>query len=164
LILFAIFSLLTRFVFRRRRGERDSTDEERESVLEWGDVLGSIGTRLRGLIRRRGDDDDALDPLRSDPRWANTVEIRETYQRLQRRGARAGRPRRAAETADEYRPGVVEAIPAPNVAPDIETITAAYDRARYSGVPASEEDAAAVKAAWADVERTPVPSRNEPAR
>src|SRR4029079_10186033 len=57
LILFVIVSLLTKFVFRRRRKERGSTEEERESVLEWGDIFGSLGARLRGLRRKRVADD-----------------------------------------------------------------------------------------------------------
>jgi len=155
LILFAIFSLLTRFVFRRRRRERTPTDEERESVLEWGDMFGSLGERLRGLLRRGGDKDDSLAHLRADARWQHTLAIRETYQRLQARGASGGRPRRAAETADEYRPGVTQVIPADSGSTDIATITERYDRARYSGEPATSDDAAAVSAAWQHIERPP---------
>lgn len=153
LILFAIFSLLTRFVFRRRRRERSSTDEERESVLEWGDMFGNLGARLRGLLRRRGATTDALAHLRGEARWQHTLAIRETYGRMQQRGAQAGRPRRAAETADEYRPEVTLVMPADDIRADVGTITERYDRARYSGVPASADDASAVKDAWKHLER-----------
>lgn len=153
LILFAIFSLLTRFVFRRRRRERTPTDEERESVLEWGDMFGALGTRLRGLLQRRPPAADPLAHLRGDERWKHTLAIRETYGRLQSRGAQAGRPRRVSETADEYRPGVTQVIPVPDGPAEVATITDHYDRARYSGVPATADDASAVSAAWQHIER-----------
>jgi len=153
LILFVIFSLLTKFVFRRRRKERGSTEEERESVLEWGDLFGSLGARLRGLRRTRAQD-DPLAHLRGDPRWRYTLAIRETYVKLQERGARAGRPRREPETADEYRPGVsTRFTSATDVPTAIATITDMYRRTRYSGSPASEQDAAVVLAAWRLVEQ-----------
>ena len=153
LILFVIFSLLTRFVFRRRRKERGSTEEERESVLEWGDLFGSLGARLRGLRRSRVAD-DPLAHLRGDPRWRYTLAIRETYMKLQEHGARAGRPRREPETADEYRPGIATRFSsATDVPTAIATITDMYRRTRYSGSPASEQDAAIVLDAWRLVER-----------
>ncbi len=154
LILFVIFSLLTKFIFRRRRKERGSTDEERESVLEWGDLFGSLGARLRGFRRN----DESVDPfahLRDDPRWRHTLAIRETYMKLQERGAKAGRPRREPETADEYRPGLSTRFSSATDVPSaIATITEMYRRTRYSGSPATEHEAAIVFAAWQLVERT----------
>lgn len=153
LILFVIVSLLTKFVFRRRRKERGSTEEERESVLEWGDLFGSLGARLRGLRRKRVPD-DPLAHLRGDPRWRYTLAIRETYMRLQERGARAGRPRGEPETADEYRPGLTTHVASTaDVPAAISTITDAYRRTRYSGFPATEQDAALVLDAWRVVEQ-----------
>jgi hypothetical protein len=153
LILFVIFSLLTRFVFRRRRKDRPATEEERESVLEWGDLFGSLGARLRGLRRRKADDDPLAD-LRGDPRWRHTLTIRETYMKLQAQGAQAGRPRREPETADEYRPDVALRFTTfADVPAAIATITETYRRTRYSGVPASEQDARIVLDAWRLVER-----------
>jgi hypothetical protein len=152
LILFVIFTLLTKFVFRRRRKERASTEEERESVLEWGDLWGSLGARLRGLRRNRTED-DPLAHLRGDPRWRYTLAIRETYVKLQERGERAGLPRREPQTADEYRPGLTTRFQtAADVPTAIATITDMYRRTRYSGSPASEQDAAIVLDAWRLVE------------
>jgi hypothetical protein len=148
LILLAIFSALTRFVFRRRRRERPSTEEVRESVLEWGDLLGGMGNRLRDLLRRRRDSDDSLAHLRGDPRWRYTLAIRETYRRLQERGAQAGRARRIPETADEYRPALAGKLPAPDAPAAVTAITDGYRQARYSGVPAAEADAARVADAF----------------
>ena len=157
LILFVIFSLLTRFVFRRRRKDRGSTEEERESVLEWGDLFGALGARLRGLRRSRTEE-DPLAHLRDDPRWRHTLAIRETYMKLQERGARAGRPRREPETADEYRPGLAARFSsATDVPTAIATITDMYRRTRYSGSPATEHDATLVLDAWRLVERADSP-------
>ncbi len=153
LILIVIFSLLTKFVFRRRRKERASTEEERESVLEWGDLFGSLGARLRGWRRPRTED-DPLEHLRGDPRWRHTLAIRETYVKLQERGARAGRPRREPETADEYRPGLTTRFQAATDVPSaIATITDMYRQTRYSGSPATEQEASVVLRAWQLVER-----------
>lgn len=149
LIVIAIFSALTRFVFRRRRRVRDVTAEERESVLEWSDVLGGFGKRLRQLLRRDARPDDPLASLRGDARWRYTLAIRETYRQLQRQGAERGRARRPAETADEYEPVVVARLPAPSAQEAVATITAQYDAARYSGVPATQDEAAAVEHAFA---------------
>lgn len=154
LVLFAIVSLLTRFVFRRRRKERGSTTEERESVLEWGDLFGSLGDRLRGLRRRRVEE-DPLAHLRHDPQWRHTLAIRETYIQLQSRGADAGRPRREPETADEYRPGVSTQLAATSDVPAaITTITDLYRQTRYSGTPATEQQATTVLEAWRMIERS----------
>jgi len=148
LLLFLIFSALMRFVFRRRRRARESTDEERESVLDWNDVLGDLAARLRNLLRRP-ERDDPFAHLRDDPRWRHTLHIRETYTRLQERGAKAGRARRPAETADEYQPAVAASLEAvPDARPALATLTDRYDVARYSGEPAAEADALAVESAW----------------
>ncbi|MEX1159092.1 MAG: DUF4129 domain-containing protein [Thermomicrobiales bacterium] len=153
LVLFVIFSLLTRFVFRRRRKERGSTEEERESVLEWGNLFGALGDRLRGL-RRKPVEEDPLAHLRDDPRWRHTLTIRETYMKLQERGALAGRPRRPPETADEYRPGIATRFSsATDVPAAIAAITDTYRHIRYSGSPATEQEATTVLNAWALLER-----------
>jgi hypothetical protein len=154
LVLFLIISLLTKFVFRRRRRARGATEEERESVLEWGNLFAGVGTRLRGLLGRGGRDEDPFAHLRGDERWRYTLAIRETYLRLQERGATAGRPRRRPETADEYRPGISERLAEPDDIPEaIAIITERYRRARYSGVPASADDAAVVEQAWRRIEQ-----------
>jgi hypothetical protein len=154
IILFVIASLLTRFLFRRRRRERASTSEERESVMDWSDLLGSLGARLRGLLRRDKTQDDPLAHLRDDPRWQYTLAIREAYRRLQQRGQSLGRPRLPFETADEYRSDVSQRLGPPHPTGDaVLTLTDRYRTARYSGEPASQADAAAAEEAWQVVER-----------
>jgi hypothetical protein len=155
IILFGIASLLTRFLFRRRRRDRQSTTEERESVLDWSDLFGSLGARLRGLLRRDKTQDDPLAHLRHDPRWQYTLAIREVYLRLQQRGQAIGRPRLPYETADEYRPDVSQRLGAAHPTGEaVATLTDRYRTARYSGEPAGPADAAAAEDAWKVVERT----------
>ncbi len=149
IVLFALLSLLTKFVFRRRRRERGPVDEERESVLEWGDLLGSIGDRLRSLFHRdREEPADPLAHLRGDSRWQYTLAIREAYRRLERRGTELGRGRRPAETADEYRPGISAQLHSDTASAAVATVTDRYRDARYSGEPATASDAAEVERAW----------------
>jgi hypothetical protein len=161
IILFVIASVLTKFLFRRRRRERPSTSEERESVLDWNDLLGSLGARLRGLFRRDKESTDPLAHLRGDPRWQYTLAIREAYVRLQQRGQQLGRPRQPYETADEYRPSVSQQLGAGKLARDaVATMTDRYRSARYSGEPAGPTDAAAVDDAWKVVEQTGIEPRS----
>jgi hypothetical protein len=154
LVLLLIVSLLTRFVFRRRRRAREGTSEERESVLDIGDLLGNLGARLRGLFGRRVGDMDPLGHLRGDERWRYTLAIREIYLRLQEHGASAGRPRRPPETADEYRPDIAARLSTPDDVPAaIALVTERYRQARYSGTPATAEEAAEVERAWRRIQQ-----------
>jgi hypothetical protein len=159
IVLFAIFSLLTRFVFKRKGRSRPPTGEERESVLNWDDLLANAGERLRGLFRR----DQKADPfahLRGDDRWRHTLRIREVYLKLQSRGSDLGRARRRSETAEEYRPKVTAALgDDTGLPPAVDAITARYRRARYSGRPASAEDADIVEINWDTIERAPRPEQ-----
>lgn len=149
--LVAIGSLLVRYAYHRRRRWRESADELRESVFAWDDAVGGLVSRLRRLARPIPTRGDPLARLRTDPRWAHTVYIRETYAHLLRRGARAGAPRPLDATPDEHEPALARSFPEAGV--EIGTITAAYDAARYSGEPASAAEAEAVRRAW---ERLPL--------
>lgn len=155
IVLVVIISLLTRYLFKRRAKKRTATIEERESVLDWGDLWGSLGDSLRSLFDR----ERAADPyaaLRGDDRWRYTIRVRERYRDLQNRGGELGRARRERETAEEYRPVVGSRI-ATSVRPIVNDMTATYRRVRYSGVPAGEEDADSMDQGW-DVVKDAEPS------
>ena len=145
LIFFVLISALTRFAYHRRRHWRDTAEEQRESVISLGEALSTLSLNLGRLFRpwRR---DDSLAKLRDDPRWAHTVAIRETYRRLQRWGAHGGIEQAASETATEYAPGLTAHFP--TAEPAIQTIISTYTVIRYSGVPATAEEAAEVRQAW----------------
>jgi hypothetical protein len=157
IVLFVIISLLTRFVFKRRGTARPPTGEVRESVLDWNDLLGNMGDRLRGMFRRE-QQPDPLAHLRGDDAWRHTLRIREVYTKLQRRGDESGRARRRSETAEEYRPGVSSALGEhPDIPPAVEAITARYRKARYSGKPAGASDADIVEVNWETIDGLPKP-------
>lgn len=150
LIFFGLITILTRFVYRRRRHWRDTTVEQRETVMSIGDAVGSLSLNLRRFFRplRR---EDSLARLRGDPRWAHTVSIRETYRRLQHWGAKLGVEQRLSATAIEYGPDLAGRFP--DATKDIRTIVMTYTLARYSGEPATAEEAAEVRQAWETLRR-----------
>jgi hypothetical protein len=145
LIFFLIITALTRFAYQRRRHWRDTAEEHHESVISLGDAFSNLSLNLGRLFRpwRR---DDSLAKLRGDPRWAHTVTIRETYRRLQRWGARGGVEQAISATAAEYAPDLAARFPTAEAA--IQTIISTYTIVRYSGIPATAEEAADVREAW----------------
>jgi hypothetical protein len=145
LVFFLLITALTRFAYHRRRHWRDTAEEHHESVISLGDALSSLSLNLGRLFRpwRRV---DSLAKLRDDPRWTHTVAIRETYRRLQRWGARGGVEQAASATATEYAPDLTARFPSADAA--IQTIISTYTIIRYSGVPATAEEAADVRQAW----------------
>lgn len=158
IVLVAIISLLTRYLFRRRSRNRGESIEERESVMDWGDVLGSLGGRLGSMFDRDRGPDPYAD-LRGDDRWRHTIRVRERYRDLQSRGGELGRARQPRETAEDYRPVVASRFE-PRARPTVNSMTMIYRRVRYSGVPASENDADEMDDGWDDVRGA---ASNEPA-
>jgi len=153
IVLVAVITLLTRYLYRRRARQRTGTLEERESVLDWSDIMGSLGGRLRSLFQRP----PALDPyaaLRGDPRWQYTIRIRERYRELQGFGEELGRGRQPRETAEEYRPVVASRFEEPG-RPAIDTMTRIYRRVRYSGQPAGPNEAEEMDRNWERAREAP---------
>ncbi len=146
IFLVAIISLLTRYIFKRRARKRPVTTEERESVLDWSDLFGSLGDSLRSLFERDGEGDPYA-ALRGDERWRFTIRVRERYRDLQNRGGELGRARRERETAEEYRPVVGSRFQS-EARPIVNDMTATYRRVRYSGEPAEEADADGMDSGW----------------
>ncbi len=153
IVLVVIISFLTRYLFRRRSRRRPTTVEERESVLDWGELWGGLGNRLRSLFDREpGSDPYAA--LRGDSRWQYTIRVRERYRDLQKLGGALGRARRPRETAEEYRPAVGGRIEE-NGPSAVDRMTTIYRRVRYSGVPASDLDASSMDESWDSVRNAP---------
>lgn len=146
-ILIGLGWLLTRFLWRRRPRRPLATGEVRESIFSWQEFGAGLAGILRGArIGRRG---DPFAGLRGDPRWRHTIVVRETYARLLRRGAATGTPRPPGQTPNEYAP-VLNTRHDFHTAQDAVThLTNRYDSARYGEAPATAEDAAAARAAWA---------------
>jgi hypothetical protein len=158
--LFVLVSLLVRFLHRRRARQRKPTDEIRESVFDWGDLAGSLGARLRGVFQRPRPA-DPLASLRGMPEWRYTVQIRERYQNLERRGGEGGRSRLPGETPSQYTSALAKEFDGdPDLRGALDTLTERYQEARYSGVPATEHDARVANDAW-DVIREDIHERGD---
>jgi hypothetical protein len=72
--------------------------------------------------------------------------IRFFYLSAARRAEQAGQPRRSGQTPYEYRDSLDERFP--ELEPDLDGLTDAFVRARYSSQPVEEEQATAVKPLW----------------
>ncbi len=133
------------------------------------DVEQHVEFDLRSLLRRRRSssvevDLDEMATLRSDPRFRNTIAIREIYSRFLRATSEAGLARRRPETARHHAQRVATTLGSPFE--DVWTLTNAYGLARYSDVPATDEDRRTVANAWERVAPRlstvrPIPTRTE---
>ncbi len=116
------------------------------------DVEQHVEFALPALFRRRRrstdgqGDGDPLRDLRSDPRFRNTVAIREIYLRFLRAAADAGLARRRSETARRHAHRVADTLGSPVA--DIETLSGAYAPVRYGADPATDEQRQEVAVAW----------------
>ncbi|CAN5566387.1 hypothetical protein BH23CHL2_BH23CHL2_08110 [soil metagenome] len=149
IVLVAIITILTRYLFRRRSRKRPETLEERESVMDWSEFWGSFGGRLRSLFDREEEQDPYAD-LRGDDRWQYTLRVRDRYRDLQKRGEELGRARHSRETAEDYRPAIAGRFEH-RVRPTVDGMTMIYRRARYSGIPATEADAEEMDSCWEEL-------------
>lgn len=148
-ILSGLFSAAARFIFRRRRKPGPHGDEERESLVDFGDLFATLPARLRRLLRPHGHRaPDPLAALRRDPRWAATVTIREAYRQFLRWSCDRDLPRATATTPDEHAAHLSPYLPTLTARGAVAHLTEHYDRARYAADPAPAADAAAARAAF----------------
>jgi len=110
-------------VVRARRRMRRNDEDERESVWSSQLALSGLGEAWRRLWRRQR-------LVGRDHEVAAVGAIRAIYREMLRLGAAANSPRARHQTPHEYRPVLAGRLPARGV--DIETVTEAYVRARYS--------------------------------
>jgi hypothetical protein len=153
-VLSFVCAALVRFVLRRRRRPSRRVDEERESILDVGDLLAGLGRRLLHLVTGiRRPATDVLAALRGDPRWRYTVIIRETYQQVLAWSLTQGAPRPPGATPAEHARRLAPRLPDRAARDDLDVITQHYNSARYGEEPASAEEAEAVQAAWQRFDR-----------
>lgn len=113
--------------YRARREGTGGAAVTREPIAERPDLAAGLRRLLRGF-RRAGE--DPLHALGRDPRWRHTAEVRRAYRDAQGVYARAGRARTPSQTAGEHAGA--------QGSPPLTELTALYDDARYSTVPAPE--------------------------
>jgi hypothetical protein len=135
---------------RNRARRRVSVDEERESLWSWAGLVDD----LRGLLAGRrgatpaGGLRAALAALRGgDP----ASRVRRSYIRLLLLGEAHEKPRPAPHTPHEYAPAATTMLPA--AVQPVETLTDAYERARYNPNRVTSADADAAERAWAAIEQ-----------
>lgn len=143
-ILMMLFAGVTKLVLRRRGRQTTFSDEERSSVLDTTDLFGLLKTWLASRFGRQGLLPDPLADLRGDPRWAQTVAIRETYGQFLTWSRDQDRPRRIGTTPSEHERTLRDRASRA----EITLLTNVYNITRYSDVPATSAQADVVKNAW----------------
>ncbi len=118
------------------------------------DVEQHIEFDLRSLLRRRrsvpaATDPDPLAGLRDDPRFRNTVAIREIYAAFLRAAGEAGLRRRRPETARHHAQRVATALGSP--VEDVQTLVNGYGLTRYGAEPATDDQRRIVADVWGRV-------------
>lgn len=154
-ILFLLFGGVTRFVLRRRkRRVREETEEERSTLRPVFDFNRWLAALL-GVLGRRSDEhqDDPLNGLRRDPRWAATVKIRERYREFLVWSKERGYARLPGTTPAEHGTMLNRGLSGPHARDDVDEIALIYSRARYGDQPAPEADAIAIESAWRRLEQ-----------
>jgi hypothetical protein len=148
--LLPILLLVALFLLSRRRARRSrGADEERESLWSWS----GLAADLRGLLTRRAPQRveglrEALARLRGgDP----ASRIRRSYIRLLLLGEAREQPRAGPQTPREYTGTAGALLPA--ATQSIETLTDAYERARYHPAAATAADADAAEKAWGAIDQ-----------
>jgi hypothetical protein len=132
-------------VVRRRRRAKKPGEDERESVWSTPLLLAGLGQAWRALWAR-------LRAARTEPASESVGAIRAVYRELLRLGASLGIARRPSETPYEYRPRLTERLPGGR--PEIDALTEAYVRVRYTPENPTESEIAAAHEALARVRNT----------
>ena len=110
-------------VVRSRRRAKKPGEDERESVWSTTLLLAGLGQAWRNLWAR-------LRAARTEPEPESVSAIRAVYRELLRLGVSLGIARRPSETPYEYRPRLAERLPEDRW--DIDSLTEAYVRVRYT--------------------------------
>jgi hypothetical protein len=152
-VLTVIFSATMRLILHRRRRPASGNGEDRDHLSNPAGLLGQASSRLWQLLRGMRRPVDPLDALRGDPRWADTVAIRDTYREFLRWSRDQRRPRDPDATPLEHAASLTPHLTNTASAGDVSELTARYLQARYSSHPATPSDAAAARSAWKRLRR-----------
>lgn len=156
---FIVFMLVLR---QLRSSREEESDEVRESVLTASLLQSQLADLWARLRSRFGPPPEEPDPFLSLEGESDTRRlIRAVYQRMLAFAQFRGIPRMEGETPSRYgwrlagRPGFEGSL--------VQTITGAYDEARYGDRPPSEQTAEEAAKAWQEIEDslTPRPLEDE---
>jgi hypothetical protein len=139
--------LLIRALRRRRSiSEVEGVVESRESVLSWDLLKSQVSSLLDGMRKRRLSPFLELGGAADDPRRV----IRAIYQQILARAIELESPRGRGQTPGAYMQTLLHLCPEERSA--WETITAAYQVARYGARPPTREQVRATQEAYARID------------
>jgi hypothetical protein len=133
---------LTRWLTRAR----GTKDEDRQSILEKGDLWDFLRQSLQDRLRQIGDGLASLAALRHGQRLLAAARIRRIYAQLMEMSERLGDPRPVAQTPLEFLPSLEHTFPGREI--DLEDITRAYLRVRYGELPETHQEVDRVEESW----------------
>jgi hypothetical protein len=151
LLILAVLSLVVWVLYRAARRlhlgawAHVDTTEDRDQILSWQLLLQQLRDVLRGLRERGGSPFVGLGP----PGNARRA-IRKVYQKVLGRAIALGTPREKGQTPETYERTLSDL--APDAQASLETLTSAYETARYGVVPPTREQAKGAEEAFVDID------------
>lgn len=133
---------VTRWLIR----SRDTKEEDRQSLLQRGDLWQILRQSLRDRLRKMGEGLAGLAQWRHGQRLLAAARIRRIYAQLMDLSEKLGDPRPAAQTPLEFIPTLETTYPGREQ--DLEDITRAYLRVRYGELPETRKEVDQVEEAW----------------
>ncbi len=141
-VLVAILFTISRWIFE----ERKTIQDERESIVESGDLIGLLSRAIRRRLDEFGQSLRGRTNLRSGQKWLAAAKIRRIYTQLMDLSSRLGETRPPAYTPLEFLPNLERLLP--EGAADVRTITEAYLRIRYGELPETNQEISQVELSW----------------
>jgi hypothetical protein len=141
----AILFSISRWLINERRAEMD----EREGMVERGDVINLLRNAIRNRLDSIGQSLRGRSRLRPGQRWLAAARIRRIYARMMDLAKQLGVPRHPASTPLEFQPILEDVLPGARY--EVGLITAAYLRVRYGEIPETNEEIELVENAWEQV-------------
>ncbi|MGB7095305.1 MAG: DUF4129 domain-containing protein [Anaerolineales bacterium] len=142
----AIFLAILFSISRWLMNERSSDLDEREGLIERGDVLGMLRKAIQDRLDGLGQSLRNRTNLRAGQRWLAAAKIRRIYSHMMDFANQLGVPRPPASTPLEFQPVLENLLP--DGREDVRVITAAYLRVRYGELPETNQEINEVENAW----------------
>jgi hypothetical protein len=138
----AILISISRWLFN----ERQSAQDERESILERGNLLAMVRRAIRHRLDELSQSIRGRTNLRTGQRWLAAAKIRRIYARLMELSSKLGESRPPASTPLEFLPTLKGLLP--EGGDEVQVITEAYLRVRYGELPETNQEVNQVEQAW----------------
>ena len=126
--------------------EQAKNPDERQSLLDGGDLLRLLGRSLRNGLLQIGQGLAELVRLRYGQRLLAAARIRRIYAELMDLSEALNAPRAEAQTPLEFLPTLMGLFPESEI--ELNTITQAYLRVRYGELPETRAEVMEVETAW----------------